>query len=311
MAFRYINPGYTELLDSDCVTTAITGTEYSKTGVAFTQTNSSAGVTITDFAEGDDFWARFDVYLPNEYHLIRLLFPCIASAGVSLSFSGRNTTTFSLSCSFTGSWASMVSYPSWADYGIQFEAINTFSVHGVYGSPGLIEIFIGDKTHSKTGNLVFSTNYTPTAKLYASSSDKVYFSNIIFSNTKISPKEQVIALPTSETVTDMTAGESGIYIADTVNQTLLQTVDVSTLIENYGASSAVTGIAVVGNPAYKTATGLASLIGIEKSGGASIVEHGTCDLSDDTEAGISTSWSTDNLTIADLQNMQFGWKAGE
>ena len=89
-----------------------------------------------------------------------------------------------------------------------------------------------------------------------------YLSNVIISDTEISPKEQVIALPTSETVTDMTSGETGIYIADAVNQTLLQTVDMSTLIENYGASSAVTGIALVGNPAYTTGTALASMIGI-------------------------------------------------
>ena len=108
----------------------------------------------------------------------------------------------------------------------------------------------------------------------------------------------------------MTAGTSGIYIADAVNQTLLQSVDVATLIENYGASSVVTGIAVVGNPAYKTATGLAALTGLSKNG-TTVTEHGTCDLSDDTVAVISDGWSTENLTIADLQNMQFGWKAGE
>ena len=92
-------------------------------------------------------------------------------------------------------------------------------------------------------------------KLYSGSAN-VYFANVIFSDTKISLKEQAVALPTSETVTDMTADENGIYIANAANQTLLQSVDLSSLIENYGASSAVTGIALVGNPAYTTGTDL-------------------------------------------------------
>ena len=159
--------------------------------------------------------------------------------------------------------------------------------------------------------MTYSESYSKVAVLYSTCQD-IIFSNIIFSDEEISLKERTTkAFPISSTATDMTTGENGIYIADAANQTLLQTIDVSTLIENYGASSAVTGIAVVGNPAYKTATGLASMIGITKSGDASIVEHGSCDLSDDTEAVISAGWATDNLTIADLQNMQFGWKAGE
>ena len=69
-------------------------------------------------------------------------------------------------------------------------------------------------------------------------------------------------------------------------------------------------MALVGNPAYKTAEGLASLISLSNNGG-SIAEHGTINLSSDSSAMIMDSWTLENTTIADLQDMQFGWKVGE
>lgn len=69
MAFRYINPGYVSLLDKDVVASEVAGTTYSKTGVAFSQTNSSAGITIPNFAQGDDFWAKFDVYITKDSNI--------------------------------------------------------------------------------------------------------------------------------------------------------------------------------------------------------------------------------------------------
>lgn len=315
MAFRYINPGYIELLDSDCVATAITGTEYSKTGVAFTQTNSSAGVTMPDFAEGNDFWARFDLYLPPtypRYYWLYFFSPNTEKYGLSFYFQGANST--SISAAYYQGVRSKNFAETLQTSGLKLGAINKILFHMVFGdaSTAYMELNINGIQFEKTTGyaIPYNANRSKVAVVYSSNTSCV-LSNIIISDTEISPKEQVVALPTSETVTDMTAGENGIYIADAVNQTLLQTVDVSTLIENYGASSAVTGIALVGNPAYKTATGLASMIGIEKSSDANIVEHGTCDLSDDTAAVISTGWATDNMTIADLQGMQFGWKAGE
>ena len=197
--------------------------------------------------------------------------------------------------------------------GIKLNAINSIVIHTVYGAVdvAMIEVWINDKYFSKSGEqaINYSEDYARTVRLNSGYSD-TYFSNLIFSDKEISSKEQVIALPTSAIETNMTAGASGIYIADAAGQTLLQTPDVAALIENYGASSPITGIAVVGNPAYKTETGLASLIGVTKAGG-SIVEHGTCDLSLDTSAMIMDGWGLSGITITDLQDMQFGWKAGE
>ena len=204
-----------------------------------------------------------------------------------------------------------ITYGSAVLIGIKHGEINTIRLHVVYDSSsnGLIEVFINDKTYSRSyRTIAYSASYASKAKLYSTNAN-VYFSNVIFSDTEISPKEQAIALPISATQTDMTAGTSGIFIADTAGQTLLQTPDVSALIEDYGASSQVTGIALVGNPAYTTGTGLAAMIGLSKSGG-STAEHDSCPLSGDSTATIMDGWGLSNATIADLADMQFGWKAG-
>lgn len=309
MAFRYINPGYKALLDKNCISTEVTNTEYSKTGVAFSQTNSSAGVTIPTFSEGDDFWAKFGAYIPSATAVDIYLLTPKSNSGLFVEiyrdgrvwlyqrYNGNNVT---------------IAYGNTAAGALKFGAVNNFVVHIKLGTSAdaVLEFSINGQSFSNNGRtMTYSESLSAIARIYSTSAN-VFFSNLIFSNEEISPKEMIITLPTSETVTNMTAGASGLFIADAANQTLFQTVDVATLIENYGASSAVTGIALVGNPAYATGTELTSLIGLSKSG-ASIIEHGTCDLSDDTEATIVDGWSVDDKTIADLQGMQFGWKAGE
>ena len=48
MAFKYINPGYAELLSVRGGTT-VTGEQYSKTGVSFWQPTSDKGLMISEF----------------------------------------------------------------------------------------------------------------------------------------------------------------------------------------------------------------------------------------------------------------------
>lgn len=307
MAFRYINPGYVSLLDSDVVANEVAGTTYSKTGVAFSQTNSSAGITIPNFAQGDDFWAKFDVYLTSGTS-IYLKIPRTKGAGFRLSQQRNGDTYLYLCYNYTEVTVSTSADISEA---VKQGAINTIVFHVKLGtSDSLWDFSINGTAFQKTGyNMSYSTSYEDIANLYSTSAQN-YFSNIIISNEEISPKEQCIALPISQTITDMTTGESGIYIADAANQTLLQSVDVAELIQSYGASSAVTGVALYGNPAYKTATGLANLTALSKAGG-SVVEHDTIALSDDTTSVVMDGWGLSGVSISDLQNMQFGWKAGE
>ena len=88
MAFRYMNPGYVHLLNSDAQATQVTGTNYSRTGVAFSKTSSStAAITLPDFKQGDDFWGRFDWYL-NRYSNFECSFPCCRYGKVIINADG-------------------------------------------------------------------------------------------------------------------------------------------------------------------------------------------------------------------------------
>lgn len=306
MAFRYINPGYVSLLDNkDVVASEVAGTTYSKTGMSFSQTNSSAGITIPNFAQGDDFWAKFDVYI-TKLSDIYLYVPRTNKCGMKLEINSYGNTW--LSYCFSNGRATVIH----GNNLIKLNEVNTIVLHMKLGTAAnsLWEVFINGTLYQETNyNMPYSTSYANYAILYATSAN-VYFSNIIFSNEEISSKEQCIALPISQTITDMTAGASGIYIADAANQTLLQSFDVAELIQSYGASSAVTGVALYGNPAYKTATGLANLTALSKAGG-SVIEHDTVTLSGDSTAMIMDGWGLSGVSISDLQNMQFGWKVGE
>ena len=58
MAFKYINPGYAELLSVSGGTT-VTGEQYSKTGVSFWQTQMNRGLSLSEIPT--ELYGRFDV----------------------------------------------------------------------------------------------------------------------------------------------------------------------------------------------------------------------------------------------------------
>lgn len=307
MAFRYINPGYVSLLADTCSgATEVMSTEYSKTGVGFSHKTNESTIPLPKVTADSEIFVRFDAYISKQYCNIYLKIPYMdyAVARFDIDSTGK-LTLYAPRDNTSNILAQNINI-------IKNGKINSFLIRLKCGSAGesICEVTVNSEKFSgnKTA-ITYSSSNEKVAYLYSLSSATTIFSNVIISDTEISPKEQGIALPPVTTLTNMTAGASGIYVANEANQFLLQSVDVSTLIENYGASSAVTGIALVGNPAYKTATGLAALKSLSKAG-TSTIEHGTVNLSDDTSAVIVDGWATENLTIADLQNIQFGWKAG-
>ena len=314
MAFKYINPGYVALLDSNASASAqIVDRKKSKTGVAFNNIYSNVGITLPDFVAGDEFWGKFDffVYSPSNSTNIYFCLPNTNGRGFYIYYPPSSTSTISISHRYDNSSITLIS-GLFEIVGFKWDAINTVTFHAILGnsSTAKLELWVSDNKFVSTGRaMAYSTSYAKKAILYADGHN-VAFSNIIFSDEPISPKEQTLALPISATETDMALGDDGIYIADAANQTLLQSVDVSSLIETYGASSAITGIQLVGNPAYKTAAGLANLTALSKAGNVT-AEHKSFSISDNTSAVIADGWKVENMTIADLQDMRFGWKVGE
>ena len=164
----------------------------------------------------------------------------------------------------------------------------------------------GAQILSGTGKWVFLDN---TSKLVIYSvTDKCLISNIIMSDEEISMREQIQAVPLGSPVTDMIDREDGTYLADTAGQQILSTVDVASLISAYGGVSRVTGVAIGGNPAYRTGEGITTLTGISKADGNQ-TEHGIKTLKTDTNAGAIDCYSV-NTTIADMVGLELGWKAG-
>lgn len=313
MAFKYINPGYMALLDSNNTgATQVADKEKSKTGVGFSQIYNDIGITINDLNENDELWGKFDFFVkaPQSTAEIYCLLPCSNYSGFCILYPYYSTSTITIRHYYNGSYINLIS-GLFEIVGFRFGAINTVTFHAILGnsSTAKLELWVGDNKFVSTGRAMpYSTSYKNYFRLYAPSN--VTFSNIIFSSEKISPKEQTLALPISATETDMTLGDNGIYIADAANQSLLQSVDVSSLIENYGASSAITGIQLVGNPAYKTAEGLANVTALSKLGNV-ITEHKTRSLSNDASSVTMDGWKVENMTIAGLSSMKFGWKVGE
>lgn len=307
MAFRYINPGYGELLAESGAETLKNYTYNSYNEVSFTASNKM--LTIVPAGKiSTDFYCKFDVYFPlsnsTDFRIGMARYDALDNtgwlAGIKIDY-GVAMLYFGASSRGTG-------------IQLKFNEVNTitFAIH-INNATYELSVNNNEKVTGTLNNYTSYYNERSPIRIYfptSSSSNIFYVSNMIISDEEISPKEKIIALPISTTATDMTAGASGIYLADAVNQTLLQSVGVSALIENYGESSKVTGIALVGNPAYRTGTGITKLKGLLKSGGV-VTEHDTCELSEDTTAVIMDSWGMSGVTIADLQGMQFGWKVGE
>ena len=154
----------------------------------------------------------------------------------------------------------------------------------------------------------YLTNSDAKTIIILTKNDDILISNLILSDEEISPREQVITLPVKETQTSMTDCGDRSYEATAANQEILQSVDVAALSTQYGADSRVTGISLIGNPAYRTAEGLCALTAIEKSGGT-VTEYGRHVVEQNPTSVVMDGRKT-SLRISELSERQFGWRAG-
>ena len=323
MSFKYINPGYAELLNINPSYSSnianVDATGKSKTGLAFRNTSLRHYVVFTP--ENDEFWFKCDVFIEPTYAAEHLYFTDCNSANITSSFNGMritvNTSKVEIKCFANDGYAYNMASGTTANgdiqenTGIKFNAINTLWLHLKYGTSGtgFLECQINNKIFDKIDDKNFPVKNTPTMfHIYGENSNFV-FSNIIISDEYVSPKETIIALPISSSESDMTFdSETGIYTATAPNQTLLSVVDVEGLSNEYGSDSAVTGIALIGNPAYETDNVVTTLTSLTKSG-ENISENDTIILSSDEDAVIRSYLMTDT-TLAALSSIKFGWKAG-
>ena len=301
MAFKYINPGYAELLSVRGGTT-VSGEQYSKTGVSFWQPTSDKGLTISEFPA--ELYGKLDLYFKAPENADRakltlaiggyIIFSAETSRSKRRMKGNNNNDMIPTSDSF------------------RVNAINTlwFQVKPSQNHDGIFRALLNEREVCNKQDCSFWYAYSSSEKTITvySRTEDILISNFILSDEEVSPREQVIMLPVQATQTNMTDCGDGTYEATAANQEILQTVNVAALSTQYGADSRVTGISLIGNPAYRTAEGLCALTAIEKSGGT-VIEYGRHIVEQNLTSTVMDT-RTVFMTIAELTGRQFGWRAG-
>ena len=315
MAFKYINPGYANLLDTGSGTT-VEGAAYSKTGTAFWQPAEKRGIVLTEAVT--ELYGKFDVYLHRESDSSEDNFEVkVALAGWHGARISKRYDDWYVSGTLHAN--SIVGVTGSTDYQnfkershLKLEDVNTLYFHVKYkpgtreGSVTLIVNGAELGTGSYEGDGVFQESKVLEI---VSTARHGLISNIILSDREIDPREQVILLPSTTVETTMEDSGDGIYTATAAGQILLQTADTTALAAAYGEESQVAGIALVGDPTYRTAEGLCALTALEKNG-ETVTEYGRHVLKEQPPGGIVDSRAV-SLRLAELTGRKFGWKAGE
>lgn len=299
MSFKYINPGYAELLSSGGTT--VTGEQYSKTGISFWQPNDKKGISLSE--SPTEFYAKFDLYIQGVTGRDDVDFSFGIGYQNGIYLRGYRSLTFS---GLAGT--SSLFYQSDIAEIIPMYAMSTVWLHIKQGNEnnGILHVIVNDHEfcNKRDINLLYDSR---TIKIF-SDNNRALISNLILSDAPIDPREQIALLPTTATQTNMTDCGDGSYEATAAGQELLQSVDVASLITQYGGNSRVVSIAPFAKPAYRTAEGLCALTAIEKGGGT-ITEQGRHIVGQDTAGYVMGAYDTP-LRIAELAERQFGWRAG-
>mgnify|MGYP000885372480 FL=1 len=315
MAFKYINPGYANLLDTD-TGTSVEGAAYSKTGTAFWQPAEKRGIVLAEAVT--ELYGKFDVYLHRESDSGKDNFEVrVALAGWHGARISKRYDDWYVSGTLHAS--SVISVAGSTDYQnfkershLKLEDVNTLYFHVKYKPgtrEGSITLMVNGAeigTGSCEGDAVFQESKVLEI---VSTARHGLISNIILSDREIDPREQVVMLPSMSAETTMADSGDGIYTATAAGQILLQTADTMALAAAYGEESQVTGIALVGNPAYRTAEGLCALTALEKNG-ETVTEFGRHILKGQPTGGIVDSRAV-AMRLTELAGRKFGWKAGE
>ena len=301
MAFKYINSGYAELLSVSGGTT-VTGEQFSKTGVSFWQPTSDKGLTISEFPT--ELYGKLDLYFKAPENADR--------AKLTLAIGGYIIVSAETSWSRWRMKGNNNNDTIAASDNIRVNAVNTLWFHVKPGQNhnGIFRAILNEREVCNKQEDSFWYDYGSSEKTITvySRTEDILISNLILSDEEISPREQVILLPIQSTQTNMTGCGDGSYEATAAGQEILQTVDTASLIAQYGADSRVTGISLLGNPAYRTAEGLCALTALEKIGGT-VTEFGR-HIAEQNPNSTVMDTRTVSMTVAELTGRQFGWRAG-
>ena len=312
---RYMNPGFKDwfsVIGDSSSLTETTDTSKTKTGIAFYNTKAFSNYIQFDYPANKEIWVKFDFYAGSSF----LYFGEPYNSSYRTLWNGLyfyfNGATTDLSKYVGGNNYSVKSFNN-LEKGLKINAVNSALLHFKWADStnGFMDLQINNYVFDR----IEDVNLTPLhdrAKIsFETSSNKNSISNVIISDEEISIKEQIVELPITSIQSDMTFdSDTEIYTAIAANQSLLASVNVADLIGDFGSTSKVTGVTMVGNPAYRTAEGLSSLTSISKKNNT-VTEYGAVNIPTDSNTVVTHSFNVaTDTTIADLQSMQLGWKVG-
>lgn len=313
---RYMNPGFKDwdmVIGASSSLTETTDTTKTKTGIAFRNTDRR-NYLLFDYPASGEFFCRFDFFYPTRdggyFYFGEHSSGSEPYNGVAFAISSD---TLRFLRFVKGQWAQVFDYTGVIELGLKYGGINSVLFHLKWADSenGFIDLTVNDYSFDRIESADFIPYDNSKVKFtFRDTTTAIQVSNVIISDEPISIKEQIVALPISGVETDMTSdSETGIYTASAVNQSLLASVNVADLISNYGSDSKVTGVAVVGNPAYRTAEGLSSFTALTKKNN-NVTEYGAANIPAESSVVANSFSIASDTSVADLQNMQIGLKVG-
>ncbi len=314
----YLNPGLVGLLTDNSKATQYTDAASSTTGVeigvgALVNDNPPVVMSMPTRVSGGTVTRMLIDIAPTSSATLKVFFP-FNSSNFNFLLTLSSTGTLQVD-SYNGSTLlDTMTAIKLTDCGVDLSkpirlALQTTFINNVFVKPW-VSIEVGTYVYNKyLGNVSVPFSATnKSLKFVSDTSDVVKISNIIVRDEGVGQLlEQIVPLAVSATDTDMTES-NGLYTATEAGQTLLQTPDISKLLTTFKRTDTVKNILVVGNPAYKKNGALNRLTCIDKTGGT-VTTHNSVALGTSTIKAISDNWGVKNITLNDLTDMQFGWKA--
>ena len=305
MSFRYVNPGYIELVtNSDCSQINI-GTQPALKG--------EFNISLEGINKNDLYY-RYDFYRSNGDIMseISCLGNVAGNFGLDIIEGWGEEIYFCVSNRYEDqSYNIPIEYlknDSWNSVWVHFNRGNKIS-----GSwqDGYFELQFNDYYIKETGIEVsnYSAEYHDKNSIFSTSRRATTIANIIISDTELDKREKIIILPVSIVDTDMTNNNDGSFTATIEDQYILQTIDANSLIREFGGKSEITGINIASIPAYKTSDGLSTITGIEKSNNL-ITEYASTTLQTSSDSYVIMNIPVESMKIKDLAGKAYGFKVG-
>lgn len=233
MSYKYINPGFAELLNNkDEAKTVFSDTYNPDNGVSFYNTNRT---NIFPTWDTKILYIKLDFYMISYSHT-RIYNTNNGSTGVGI--------------------ISETELQIW----INDNNVTTLTVPSLLGHHNLILEIKSDSTNgiltvNLDGNQIYSidsTNIVGGSSLnsnYAQvDSSSVLFSNLIISDESIDLDEKIAICPTKNTVTDWHQLINGIYFPNQSSQQYLENIDMEKLKTNIGSSFETKSLQIVSLP---------------------------------------------------------------